>query len=458
MPSRSFAPLVALFAVAVQLLVVAVAPVRADDSAPGTPDVTITLRNGLSDRDVSVPRGGIVRFVNRDDERHRMRSRSGDGFDTGNLEPGESFQVRMSTAGTFTYIDEREDDDARYFGRIRVTGGSSGGSGGAGGGTTGGTTGADDGASGGATAGGAPKATATVTIVDEAFDPGTTTITVGGTVTFENLDGDEHTATSAGAGGIDSGVLGTGATYKKTFADAGSFAFLCIFHPEMRGTIEVVGQAGQPDPDVAPDPDPAAPTPAPPTPAPASGSTAVDIVDLAFEPADVQVTTGTTVTWTNTGVAPHTATAKDGSFDSGMLETGGTFEHTFTAPGTFAYLCQVHPDMTGTIEVVAAGPSAAGAGTGNATANGNGPTRAPEGRAPHRRRMTSRQATSGDLPPTSALWAGSSSRSRWCRSPVGPLRPTAARDREPRLARARHGPIRADAGRGSAHRPTLSGS
>jgi plastocyanin len=386
MPSRSFAPLAALFAVAVQLLVVAVVPVRADDSAPGSPDVTITLRNGLSDRDISVSRGAVVRFDNRDDERHRMRSRSGDGFDTGNLEPGESFQARMSTAGTFTYIDEREDDDARYFGRIRVTGGASGGSSGSSGGANGGnagttgagnggdagTTGAGNGTNGGATPGGSPKATATVTIVDEAFDPGTTTIAVGGTVTFENLDGDEHTATSAGTGGIDSDVLGTGATYKKTFADAGSFPFLCIFHPEMRGTIEVVGEAGRPDANVAPDPVP--PTPVAPAPAPASSSTAVDIVDLAFEPADVQVTTGTTVTWTNIGVARHTATAKDGSFDSRMLETGGTFAHTFTAPGTIAYLCQVHPDMSGTIEVVAAAPSAAGAGAAASavTATGNG--------------------------------------------------------------------------------------
>ena len=433
MPSRSFAPFVALLAVAVQLLVVAVAPVRADDSAPGSPDVTITLRNGLSDRDVSVPRGGIVRFDNRDDERHRMRSRSGDGFDTGNLEEGESFQVRMSTAGTFTYIDEREDDDARYVGRIRVTGGSSGGSGGA----NGGTTGAGTGANGGAPAGGAPKATATVTIADEAFDPGTTTIAVGGTVTFENLDGDEHTATSAGAGGIDSGVLGTGATYRKTFADAGSFPFLCMFHPEMRGTIEVVGQARQPDPNVAPDPAP--PTPAAPTPAPASGSTAVGIVDLAFEPADIQVTTGTTVTWTNTGVAPHTATAKDGSFDSGTLETGGTFEHTFAAPGTFAYLCQVHPDMTGTIEVVAAGPSAAGAGaaSGAGTATPNGSPAAGTERAP-----SSADDASGQRPlPTLQRRPWLPGRDR----PRGhdgidrqrPFRPTAARHRQPGLARVR---------------------
>src|SRR5918994_5130110 len=105
MPSRFAAPLFAIV-VAVQLLAVTVSPVRAEDSAPGSPDVTITLRDGVSDRDVSVPRGGIVRFVNRDDERHRMRSRYGEEFDTGNLEPGESFQVRLSTAGTYTYIDE----------------------------------------------------------------------------------------------------------------------------------------------------------------------------------------------------------------------------------------------------------------------------------------------------------------------------------------------------------------
>lgn len=344
MSSRSFAPLFAAFAVVVSMLAVAVTPVRAEDSVPGLPDATITLRNGLSDRDVSVPLGGIVRFVNRDDERHRMRSRSGGEFDTGNLEPGESVQVRLSTSGTYTYIDEREDGDARYHGRIRVAGA---GVGMAGGGTAG----------GGTAGGGVPSATATVTIVDEAFSPGATTINVGGTVTFENLDGDEHTATSAGTGGIDSGVLATGASYRKTFAEAGTFAFLCIFHPDMRGTIDVVGASAPTNPD----PNPATePTPKPTPAAPATGTAAVDIVDLAFQPASVEVTAGGSVTWSNTGVAPHTVTAEDGSFDSKTLESGGSFTQTFTTPGTVNYLCQIHPDMTGTIEVIAASAGAAG--------------------------------------------------------------------------------------------------
>ena len=325
------------FALFFFLFVALAAPVSAHDSVAGTPDATITLRNGLSDREVSVASGGIVRFVNRDDERHRLRSRTGRGFDTGNLEPGESALVRLSTPGTYAYIDERDDGDARYHGRIVV-----------------GEARADAGA-----AAGPPERSATVTIGDRVFQPGTTTITAGGTVTFRNADGDSHTATG---GIIDSGTLDPGAAYKKTFPNAGTYDFLCIFHPEMQGTIRVVDAGGTaPAPAATPTPAPGTPTPAPatPTPAPAEGSNGVDIVDLAFEPATLRVEPGTTVTWTNTGVAPHTATAEDGSFDSGTLESGATFKQTFADPGTYAYLCQIHPDMTGTIEVTATGPAPA---------------------------------------------------------------------------------------------------
>ena len=217
-------------------------PVLAHDEVAGTPDVTIAIGRGLSDRDVRVDVGDIVRFVNRDDERHRMRSRSGErGFDTGNLEPGESAQVRISTAGTYTYLDERERDDSRYHGRIVAAGGSTG-----------------------STAGTAqtPAGTATVTIGDRVFQPAQTTITVGGTVTFQNADSDEHTATSADAGGdIDSGVLSPGASHDETFPDAGTFDFLCAIHPDMRGTISVVGEAPKPA-------TPSTPTPSTPTPTP----------------------------------------------------------------------------------------------------------------------------------------------------------------------------------------------
>lgn len=308
------------------LFAVLAAPVSAHDSVAGTPDATITLRSGLSDREVSVPAGGIVRFVNRDDERHRLRSRTGDGFDTGDLEPGESAQIRLATAGTYTYIDERDDDDARYQGRI-VVGDAQ------------------------AEAAGPVDGSATVTIGDRVFQPGTTTITAGGTVTFRNADGDSHTATGRI---IDSGTLSPGATYKKTFPSAGTYDFLCIFHPDMQGTIRVIDAAGAaPAPTVTPKPTPQ------PTPSPSDAANAVSIVDLAFEPATLRVEPGTTVTWTNTGVAPHTATAEDGSFDSGTLESGATFQKTFTDPGRYAYLCRIHPDMTGTIEVTATGPAPA---------------------------------------------------------------------------------------------------
>lgn len=318
------------FALFFVLFAVLAAPVSAHDSVAGTPDATITLRSGLSDREVSVPAGGIVRFVNRDDERHRLRSRTRDGFDTGDLEPGQSTQVRLSGAGTYTYLDERDDDNARYHGRI-VVGEAQ------------------------AEAPGAPgepvDGSATVAIGDRVFQPGTTRITAGGTVTFRNEDGDSHTATG---GIIDSGTLSPGATYKKAFPSAGTYDFLCIFHPEMQGTIRVVDAAGAaPAPTVTPKPTPQ------PSPSPSDAANAVSIVDLAFEPATLSVEPGTTVTWTNSGVAPHTATAEDGSFDSGTLESGSRFEQTFADPGTYAYICQIHPDMTGTIEVTATGPAPA---------------------------------------------------------------------------------------------------
>ena len=326
-------------ALLVVLLALVAAPVSAHDSASGTPDVTITVANQLSDRDISVAAGAIVRFRNADDQRHRFRSRTGEGFDTGDIEPGEFAQVRLGSAGTYSYIDERT-EDSRYAGRI-VVGGSSPGSG----------------ASTGTT--GTPRRTATVTIGDRIFQPGTTRLAAGGSVTFRNADGDEHTATG---GIIDSGTLSPGATYRQTFAKPGTYDFLCIFHPDMRGTIEVVGSTtpapANPRPTPTATPTPVA-TPNPSPTAPSAGTASVDIVDLAFEPAALEVPSGTSVRWTNTGAAPHTATAADGTFDSATLETGATFEHTFESPGTYAYLCNVHPNMTGSIVVTQTAPAAA---------------------------------------------------------------------------------------------------
>jgi plastocyanin len=93
----------------------------------------------------------------------------------------------------------------------------------------------------------------------------------------------------------------------------------------------------------------------------AQDGAAVNIIDFAFEPATVEIPVGATVTWTNSGGAPHTATANDGAFNSGTLQPGGTFSHTFAAAGSFSYFCEIHPQMTGTVTVTdgAAAPEAA---------------------------------------------------------------------------------------------------
>lgn len=86
--------------------------------------------------------------------------------------------------------------------------------------------------------------------------------------------------------------------------------------------------------------------------------TAVTIVDFAFDPGSVTVTAGSTVTWTNNGAVAHTVTSDSGAFDSGSLDPGATFSQTFDTPGTFAYFCSIHPNMTGTITVTEAAAAA----------------------------------------------------------------------------------------------------
>lgn len=67
---------------------------------------------------------------------------------------------------------------------------------------------------------------------------------------------------------------------------------------------------------------------------------------------------GDVVTWRNNGSVPHTVTATNGSFDSGSLAAGNSFQTTFTTAGTFAYSCQIHGAtvMSGSVTVLA-GPS-----------------------------------------------------------------------------------------------------
>ena len=78
----------------------------------------------------------------------------------------------------------------------------------------------------------------------------------------------------------------------------------------------------------------------------------VEIADMAFAPETLTVAAGTTVTWVSADPSlPHTATSEDEVWFSGTLNEGDEFPFTFDEPGTFAYFCEVHPTMTGTIVV-----------------------------------------------------------------------------------------------------------
>jgi plastocyanin len=79
------------------------------------------------------------------------------------------------------------------------------------------------------------------------------------------------------------------------------------------------------------------------------GGSTVTIKDLAYTPATLTVPAGATVTWVwRDGAIAHDV--KGDGFQSKVMAEG-TFRHRFTQPGTYDYLCTLHPNMTGTIEV-----------------------------------------------------------------------------------------------------------
>jgi len=81
--------------------------------------------------------------------------------------------------------------------------------------------------------------------------------------------------------------------------------------------------------------------------------------DTCFIPSTIEVGPGTTVTWENNDIVPHTVTSgaagsPTGEFDSGLTDGGTTFEHTFEEVGEYPYFCLVHPWMAGTVFVTEA--------------------------------------------------------------------------------------------------------
>jgi plastocyanin len=84
-------------------------------------------------------------------------------------------------------------------------------------------------------------------------------------------------------------------------------------------------------------------------PAAGNGGPTVTVQDMAYTPETLTVQAGTTVTWVwNDGAIAHDV--RGDGFRSKVVSEG-TFGHRFDQPGTYDYVCTLHPNMTGTIEV-----------------------------------------------------------------------------------------------------------
>jgi plastocyanin len=113
---------------------------------------------------------------------------------------------------------------------------------------------------------------------------------------------------------------------------------------------------GYSSPPTSPSP---APTPAPDG-APVTGATsssvtipmgAEDLGNRAYDPGEVSVSVGGTVTWMNTDTVSHTSTSNGSGWNSGIIAPGRQFSAAFSTRGTFQYHCAIHPGMVGTVVV-----------------------------------------------------------------------------------------------------------
>ena len=142
--------------------------------------------------------------------------------------------------------------------------------------------------------------------------------------------------------------------------------------PETQTQTETAPAPPPPEPQVLADETKEAPKPKPKPRARAiaAASGSVTIADFSFTPGSLTITQGDTVTWVNNGPTPHSATANDGSFNTGILKAGQSASHTFSQAGTFSYFCQPHPFMKATVVVQAAQTGGGSGGGGSSDTSG----------------------------------------------------------------------------------------
>jgi plastocyanin len=326
------------------------APTAAPAPAPAAGEVPVEIGdNTYTPKELSVPVGTKVVWTHKGQKPHTVTADDG-SFKSETLQNGATFAATFDKPGTYAYFCE-------------FHGGASGQ------GMAAVITVVDGGAPAQVAPPPPPPAPAAgevpVEIGDNTYTPKELSVPVGATVVWTHKGQKKHTVT-ADDGWFKSDVLLNGASFKQTFDKPGIYPYYCEIHggaggQGMSGVVKVGdGGYGAPPPAEAPAaaPPAEAPAAAPPPPAPAPVAAAVSMKDFDFDAKEVKVKVGTTITWKNDGAKKHSATAADGSFDTGLYGSGESKSITFDKPGTFLYYCQLHgtPDGSGMVGTVIVEP------------------------------------------------------------------------------------------------------
>ena len=177
------------------------------------------------------------------------------------------------------------------------------------------------------------------------YDPDVVTATKGDVIEWTNNDSVVHTVTSAADAGatFDSALISAGSKYQLSTEKlaAGQYQYMCTVHPFMSATLVIEEKKESVVTKVSI----------------AQGASTQKDGQKYFDPQDITIATGTTISWSNDDTAAHTVTSGNansgpsGTFDSGMLSPAKTFEYKFNSAVKVEYYCQVHPWMTGTVTV-----------------------------------------------------------------------------------------------------------
>lgn len=175
------------------------------------------------------------------------------------------------------------------------------------------------------------------------FNPATISVPKGDIIEWKNSDKVPHTVTNAPDGAIwDSGIISAGKTYRLDTSklNATEYDYICTVHPFMTGKITITAPAKPVNVTIV------------------SGASKQSQGQKYFDPQEITVKAGTTISWTNADSAAHTVTSGEPSdstpgtlFDSNLIKPGKIFEHKFDAAGEVDYFCTVHPWMTGKVTV-----------------------------------------------------------------------------------------------------------